>query len=42
VTRGSATKRSKAAVTADEEDDNVDYFSVPKRAERGRNKWISY
>ena len=36
VTRGSATKRLKAAVTADEEDDNVDYFSVPKKGRKGK------
>lgn len=36
VTRGSATKRSKATVTADEEDDNVDYFSVPKKGREGK------
>lgn len=36
VTRGSAPKRSQVAVTADEEDDNVDYFSVPKKGRKGK------
>ena len=36
VTRGSAPKRSQAAVTADEEDDNVDYFSVAKKGRKGK------
>ena len=36
VTRGSATKRSEAEVTAEEEEDTADYFSAPKKGRKGK------
>jgi hypothetical protein len=37
VTRGSATKRSKGEVNVTvEEEDNEDYFSVPKKGKKGK------